>query len=41
MPALNGKIKNPEVILKRKNDTVTIKKKPSKKRWKLLDDLKN
>jgi hypothetical protein len=44
MPILNGKTKSPEVILKEKNDTVTInviiEKEPSKKRWKLLDDFK-
>jgi hypothetical protein len=41
MPALNKRTKNLEIILKGKNDIITIKKKPSKKRWKLLNDLKN
>jgi hypothetical protein len=45
MPALNGKTKSPEVMLERKNNTViiniAIEKEPSKKRWKLLNDLKN
>jgi hypothetical protein len=43
--ALNRKTKSPEVMLEGKDDTVainiTIKKKPFKKRWKLLDDLKD
>jgi hypothetical protein len=45
VPALNGRTKSPEVILEGKDDTVTInvaiEKEPSKKRWKLLDDLKS
>jgi hypothetical protein len=40
VPALNEKTKSPEIMLKGKENTVIIKKKPSKKRWKLLDDLK-
>jgi hypothetical protein len=32
MPALNRKTKNPEIILKGKDNTVTIKKEPFKKR---------
>jgi hypothetical protein len=41
MPTLNEKMKNPKIVLKKKDNTVIIKKKPSKKRWKLLNDLKN
>jgi hypothetical protein len=45
VPALNGRTKSPEVVLEGKDDIVTInvaiKKEPSKKRWKLLDDLKD
>jgi hypothetical protein len=45
MSVLNGKTKSPEIILKGKDDTVAInvaiKKKPSKKRWKLLNNFKN
>jgi hypothetical protein len=32
MPALNGKTKNPKIILEEKKDTVIIKKEPFKKR---------
>jgi predicted transcriptional regulator len=40
VPALNGRTKSLKIILKEKKNTVTAKKKPSKKRWKLLNDLK-
>jgi hypothetical protein len=41
MPALNRKTKSPKKVLKGKNDIIIIKKKPSKKRWKLLNNFKN
>jgi hypothetical protein len=40
MPILNERTKSPKIILKGKDNTVTIKKEPFKKRWKLLDDFK-
>jgi hypothetical protein len=40
MPALKGRTKSPKIEIKGKEDTVTIKKEPSKKRWKLLNDFK-
>jgi hypothetical protein len=45
MPALNGRPKSPKVILEKKDNTVVIniaiKREPSKKHWKLLDDFKD
>jgi hypothetical protein len=41
MPALNGKTKSPEIKKEGKEDIIIIEKEPSKKRWKLLDDLKD
>jgi hypothetical protein len=41
MPALNRRTKSPKIMLEGKNDTIIIKRKPFKKRWKLLDDLKD
>jgi predicted aspartyl protease len=40
VPALNGKTKSPEIVSEGRDDTVAIEREPSKKRWKLLDDLK-
>jgi hypothetical protein len=41
VPALNRKTKSPKIVLKKKKDEIIIKRKPFKKRWKLLDDLKS
>jgi hypothetical protein len=41
MPALNRRTKSPKVMLEGKNNIIIIKKKPSKKRYKLLNDFKD
>jgi hypothetical protein len=32
VPALNKRTKNPKIVLEKKDNTITIKKEPSKKR---------
>jgi hypothetical protein len=41
VPILNEKTKSPEIVLKGKDNIIIIKREPSKKRWKLLDDFKD
>jgi hypothetical protein len=40
VPILNERTTSPEIALKGKDNTIAIEKEPSKKRWKLLNDLK-
>jgi hypothetical protein len=41
VPTLNRKTKSPKIILEKRDNIIIIKREPSKKRWKLLDDFKN
>jgi hypothetical protein len=41
IPTLNRRTKSPEIVLKEKEDIIAIKREPSKKRWKLLNNFKD
>jgi hypothetical protein len=41
MPTLNRRTKSPKIVLEKKDNIITIKREPSKKRWKLLNDFKD